>query len=204
MVGVGTVTENLSFEVDTWMNQDAEQGVNISGKVGGADLGELAFNNGPILLDGTTVSGTMEISWDPVYGASFSTTGLETNADFVNVPTGAFVGDSTFTFNISARVGGANQTLLIDNLYVTTEDPEAQLVNVTFNEDLTAASLFLEGLTRGQLYHVTGSVDGQNFFRFHESEFTADAPDLEVVQSVDVAFRRKLLLKVMEGPIPPE
>jgi len=51
---------------------------------------------------------------------------------------------------------------------------------------------------------VTGSVDGEAFFHFHDSEFTADARDLEIVQSVDVAFRRKLLLRVMGGPIPLE
>ncbi|MDP7107406.1 MAG: hypothetical protein QGH41_10030, partial [Roseibacillus sp.] len=88
-------------------------------------------------------------------------------------------------------------------------DPGARLVKVTFNADLTAATLFLEGLTPGELYHVIGTVDGEEFFHFHDSEFTADAPDLEVVQLVDVAFRRRLLLKVMagpvmEGPIPPQ
>ncbi len=51
---------------------------------------------------------------------------------------------------------------------------------------------------------MTGSVDEEEFFHFHDSEFTADARDLEVVQPVDVAFRRRLLLKVKEGPIPPE
>ncbi len=79
----------------------------------------------------------------------------------------------------------------------------ASVIAVSFSSDWSA-SLFLEGLTRGQLYHVTGSVDGEEFFHFHDSEFTADASDLEVVQPVDVASRRKLLLKVMEGPIPPQ
>ena len=51
---------------------------------------------------------------------------------------------------------------------------------------------------------VTGSVDEEEFFHFHDSEFTADARDLEIVQSVDVAFRRKLLLRVKGGPIPLE
>lgn len=118
-IGAGIATENLSFEVDTWMNLDGEQGVNISGNTGGADVGQLAFTNGPILLDGTTVSGTVEISWNPTDGASFTTTGLNTNADFVNIAT-TFVPADSHTFIISARVGGANQTLLIDNLLVTT------------------------------------------------------------------------------------
>jgi len=118
MAAVGSVTENLSFEIDTWMNIDAEQGVNIAEKVGGIDT-DLAFTNGPILLDGTTVSGTVTISWNPSDGASFTTTGLDTNADFVEVVT-SFAPDDDHTFIISARVGGANQTLLIDNLCITT------------------------------------------------------------------------------------
>ena len=37
----GQATENISFEVDTWQNFDAEQGVNISGVAGGIDLHNL-------------------------------------------------------------------------------------------------------------------------------------------------------------------
>ena len=84
-------TENVSFEVDTWQNGDTEQGVNISGLSGGVNLGELAFTNGTILDDGQTVSGTMEISWDPSLGASFKTTGLNTDADFENVEIPDFI-----------------------------------------------------------------------------------------------------------------
>ena len=120
MAGVGGVTENLSFEIDTWMNLDAEQGVNIGVKTGGAQQPDPAFTNGPILLDGTTVSGRVDIWWDPVNGATYTTTGLLTNANFVNVPTGAFTGDDNFLFGLSGRVGGANETKLIDNLWIHT------------------------------------------------------------------------------------
>ena len=72
------VTENLSFEVDTWMNGDPEQGVNISGLSNGLDVGQLAFTNGIILNDGQRVSGAIEVEWDPASGASFRTTGLQT------------------------------------------------------------------------------------------------------------------------------
>jgi len=113
----------------------------------------------------------------------------------------SWTGDGSGTDNPLTIVMDGNQTV---GAIFTQEirDPEARLVKVTFNEDLTAANLFLEWLTPGELYHVTGSVDGEEFFHFHDSEFTADARDLEVVQPVDVAFRRKLLLRVMEGPIP--
>ena len=126
-------TENLSFEIDTWQNGDAEQGVNISGLSGGADLGQLAFTNGVILDDGQTVSGTMEISWDPSLGASFRTTGLNTDADFENIEIPDFIPNDDHTFIISARVGGANQDLFIDNLNIVTgagdDDDEDGLPN---------------------------------------------------------------------------
>ena len=126
-------TENLSFEIDTWRNGDAEQGVNISGLSGGADLGQLAFTNGVILDDGQTVSGTVEISWDPSVGASFKTTGLNTDADFENVEVPDFIPSDDHTFIITARVGGANQDLFIDNLNIVTgggdDDDEDGLPN---------------------------------------------------------------------------
>lgn len=117
------VTENLSFEVDTWRNGDSEQGVNISGLSNGLDVGQLAFTNGIILNDGQRVSGTVEIEWNPESGASFRTTGLQTNADFTDVDTRAFTGDNLHTFIISARVGGANQDLFVDNLRINTGAP---------------------------------------------------------------------------------
>ena len=123
MAGRPGVTENLSFEVDTWRNNDAEQGVNISGLVNGDDVGQLAFTNGVILEDGSRKTGSMEIRWDPSKGATFLSTGLTTNADFTDVDTGAFVGDDGYNFIISARVGGANQDLFIDNLIITAGKP---------------------------------------------------------------------------------
>ncbi|MEC8906299.1 MAG: hypothetical protein VX407_04090, partial [Verrucomicrobiota bacterium] len=114
------VQENLSFEVDTWRNGDVEQGVNISGYSSGRELPQLAFTNGVILDDGQTVTGTVEISWYPGKGASFITTGLNTIADFEDVETGNFIASDDHTFIFSARVGGANQDLFIDNLIIET------------------------------------------------------------------------------------
>lgn len=116
--GIPIATNNISFEIDTWQNGSLEQGVNIAQIVSGVDS-DISFTNGVILNDGTTVSGLATMSWDPVNGASFSTTGLVTNANFVNVPT-TFAGSEAFLFGLSARVGGANQTTLVDNLVITT------------------------------------------------------------------------------------
>ncbi|MAC50486.1 MAG: hypothetical protein CMO45_09565, partial [Verrucomicrobiales bacterium] len=115
---LGGVTENLSFEVDTWRNGDSEQGLNISGVGEGSDLGQLAFENGIILEDGSRKEGTIEIQWNPQLGASFKTTGMTTNADFSDVDTSAFTASDDHNFIISARVGGANQDLFIDNLVI--------------------------------------------------------------------------------------
>ena len=119
----GHTANNISFEVDTWMNFDAEQGVNISGVLGGVDIQNQlgAFNNGPILNDGQRVTGTMTASYDAVAGTvSFVTTGLETNADFVSIDLGGATGDDAWNYGFSARVGGANQDLFLDNLVITT------------------------------------------------------------------------------------
>ena len=118
MAKVVALPRNLSFEVDTWMNTDTEQGVNIAEFTGGSD-NNLAFNNGSILADGTTVSGTATLIWDPVNGASFTTNGLLTDANFTNVAT-TFNANDTLNFGFSARVGGANETLLIDDLRIQT------------------------------------------------------------------------------------
>ncbi len=123
MAGRPGVTSNISFEVDTWMNFDAEQGVNISGVLDGVDIQNQlgAFNNGPILDDGQTVTGTMTASYNAAAGTvSFVTTGLNTNANFVDIDLQGAVGDDAWNFGFSARVGGANQDLFIDNLVITT------------------------------------------------------------------------------------
>ena len=116
------VTTNISFEVDTYNNGDPEQGVSISGVLNGTDPGNLAFTNGIILNDGQRVTGTITASYDATLGTvSFTTTGLNTNANFINVPLPAgAVGDDTFNFGFSARVGGANHDLFIDNLEIST------------------------------------------------------------------------------------
>ena len=91
----------------------------------GVSFGPRAFAKVVIMEDDSRKTGSVEIRWDPSKGATFYTTGLTTNADFTDVDTGAFVGDDGYTFNISARVGGANQDLFIDNLVITAGKPTA-------------------------------------------------------------------------------
>ncbi|NRB46022.1 MAG: hypothetical protein HRU47_14495, partial [Verrucomicrobiales bacterium] len=118
METIASVTDNLSFEIDTWRNGDAEQGVNIAEQTDGFK-NDVEFTNGVILDDGQRVEGTVEISYNPATGASFKTEGLNTNADFEDAVLTTFVGDNTFNFGISARVGGANEDLFIDNFVLS-------------------------------------------------------------------------------------
>lgn len=114
--------QHISFEVDTWRNGDVEQGVNIG--VNNSGHPGPAFTNGQILPDDGTVNGTATISWDPALGASFSTTGLDTNANFTNIATPGFTGDDAYVFAFSARTGGATEDLFIDNIVIITTIPE--------------------------------------------------------------------------------
>ena len=53
-----------------------------------------------------------------------STSDLVTNVNFANVAVPGFTGNESFLWAFAARTGGADQTLLIDNLVITTV-PEA-------------------------------------------------------------------------------
>lgn len=119
--GWPTITPLLSFEIDTYENGSPEVGVGIA--LNGADLPG-AFTNGNILEGTSTVTGVATLSWYPGVGASFTTTGLLTNADFSNIPL-VFVGDDAYTFAFAARTGGLNEEVLIDNLVITTGAPDA-------------------------------------------------------------------------------
>ncbi|MGY8686307.1 MAG: hypothetical protein ACKVHP_01005, partial [Verrucomicrobiales bacterium] len=57
------------------------------------------------------VSASATVGWDPVNGATFTTEGLRTNADFVNVATPGFTAEAGHGFSFLARVGGHNETV---------------------------------------------------------------------------------------------
>ena len=66
-------------------------------------------------------NGTVTIEYSP-NKASFNTTGLNVNANFNDIDLGGqdtFVPNDNYNFIISARVGGATETLDIDNLKIT-------------------------------------------------------------------------------------
>ena len=129
--GWGNV-DHVSFEMDTWNVNDTEHGYNIASNIGGVQSSpDHAFVNTSILTDGTTVSGSARISWDPTHGASMTVTGTAANVSFTNVAIPGFAPDDTYIFAFGARTGGAHETLLIDNLNITTVPEPATLLLAT-------------------------------------------------------------------------
>jgi hypothetical protein len=110
--GVG-ITPSISWIVDTWDNGiGGDQG--IRSKINGANDYTQFFAP---LADGGTLSQLVSLSWNPTNGMSLSLNG---NPVFTNRPTPAFTANNSFLFGFGARTGGASETVLIDNLNITT------------------------------------------------------------------------------------
>lgn len=142
--GWGAV-DHIAFEVDTWFVDDQvnqDPGPGISSNVGGTRT-QLAHTRGTVVPTGESRSGTATMTWDPVNGATFTTTGMDTNADYVNVAVPGFVGDDSYGFGISTRTGGHSETLIIDNVSIVTVPEPAALTLFGFAG--VAFGLFLLG-----------------------------------------------------------
>lgn len=134
MQGVPSVSENLSFEIDTWHNDTGDRSVAISSVNNGVATGDWASVRGnvidPVRYGNESRGGRMTISWAPDGSgggtANFTSEQLDgygvlRNApNFQNISTPNFEGNDNYTFNLSGRIGGANQDLIIDNLVITT------------------------------------------------------------------------------------
>lgn len=111
---------NLSFELDTWANGVGENGYNIAVQGAGVDTDVAALSTA-ILVDGGAINGMAVLSWDPGNGATMVIdTGGGPVPIFTNVATPGFTGLDSHSFAFSARTGGANETLTIDNIVITT------------------------------------------------------------------------------------
>jgi hypothetical protein len=119
--GPGTGTTYVAAMVDTWQNSAPADppDVGIATNIGAINT-VLADQNGIVISNNTSLSGTVSITYDPVNGLSFLTTGLNNNANFTNVALPGFVGNDAYNFALAARTGGATQDFLIDNLVITT------------------------------------------------------------------------------------
>ncbi|MEM7383617.1 MAG: LamG-like jellyroll fold domain-containing protein [Verrucomicrobiota bacterium] len=119
--GYGAATPHVSYQVDTWLwNDAAGQDAGVGIEVTGTEIAlTKATDDNANFQPNERVEASATMSWHPENGASFHTTGLRTNADFTNIPTGDFAAEAGYGFSFLARTGGHNETLLIDNLVVT-------------------------------------------------------------------------------------
>lgn len=116
---------SISWIVDTWDNAASDRG--IRSKINGVN--DFVLNFIP-LADGQTVATSINLSWNPANGMSLSIAALG-GPVFTNRPTGVgFVPTDGFVFGFGARTGGASETVLIDNIVITTV-PEPQSVALT-------------------------------------------------------------------------
>ena len=109
---------HVAFQVDTWMNGGGDNGLRIAGYPSGSEVVH-AQAAGNILNDNTTVTGRVVVAWNPVDGASMTTSGFLTNVNFTGVVVPGLVPSDANAFAFAARTGGAHQTVLIDNLTIS-------------------------------------------------------------------------------------
>ncbi|NJM39031.1 MAG: PEP-CTERM sorting domain-containing protein [Akkermansiaceae bacterium] len=127
--GWGVEVDHLYFSFDPLDNGDNEWGLAI----GGADgLNTYTFANMPGQLAGAeqNINAEVFISWDPIHGASFRTTGFNTNIDVSNILTPGITAADSNVFAFASRTGALTQTLLIDNLNIqSVPEPSAVLLS---------------------------------------------------------------------------
>jgi hypothetical protein len=111
---------SISWVVDTWDNGLSDRG--IRSKINGVN--DFVVNFIP-LADGQTVTSSITMSWDPTNGMSLSVSALG-GPVFTNRPTPGFVPSDSHLFGFGARTGGATETVLLDNIVITTI-PEPQI-----------------------------------------------------------------------------
>ncbi len=115
--GYGEGIPHVSFQIDTypWNGGDAGIGIEVAGiEVVRTD----AMNDTANVMPGELVVASVLASWDPANGVTFLTTGLRTNADFVNVPVDDFNPEASYGFSFLARTGGQTETVKIDSVEV--------------------------------------------------------------------------------------
>ncbi|MDE0596734.1 MAG: hypothetical protein OSB65_15965 [Roseibacillus sp.] len=198
---------SLSFVIDTWDN-GGEHGVNISSAVGGVKT-DHALNSGAPLNQQQTVTGTATISWNPTDGASFTTTGLSnaTDANFVNIPIPGFNATDEMIWAFGARTGGAHETILIDNLCITTESEDTYRFTVSSADD--GATLDFSWNSSGsEVYSIAstddpaGNPDPNSWSLVPGFENIAATPPLNLT-SIPKPAEALRLFKLIAAPVPP-
>jgi hypothetical protein len=105
---------SISWIVDTWDNGVNDRG--IRSKINGVN--DFVQNFIP-LADGQTITTSVLLTWSPTDGMSMEVPDLSGTV-FTNRPTPGFVPNDANLFGFGARTGNATETVLIDNLVITT------------------------------------------------------------------------------------
>lgn len=177
MAGRG-VSDNISFQVDTWQNGSNDWGYEIDTTKNGTNRTIKTKVTSPI-ADGETRQGTIFIEYNPNQGSSFKTTGLRGDIDWepssdstLSISSEYFAPNDGYTFNISARVGGATETLDIDNLVINAGQGATFYSFNGPETDLTVQSTYTSG---NNVQNVNaGTVDIPNYHTNLMSHFNSN------------------------------
>jgi hypothetical protein len=115
--GWGEGIDHLYFAFDTFDNGGGEWGL----KIGGANAtSEFTFTEvfGPLIGVEETANAQVILAWSPTTGASFRTTGFNTNINVSNIPTSGFIAEDANVFAFGARTGSLTETLSVDNINI--------------------------------------------------------------------------------------
>jgi hypothetical protein len=147
----------LSVEVDTYDNGAGEGGVNVATNTTAHP--DLTFIPGLPIIAGETRTGTVTIAWDGNAGTlSANITGLVNPVEIVDLSIPDFTADDSYIWAITARTGGAHETVLIDNMSVSTTTTDVH--NFVVSSDDNGASLDFEWNSfASEVYTVVSSTD---------------------------------------------
>ena len=153
----GTDIPWVSVEFDTYDNGAGEGGLNVA--TNNTTHPDLFFLQGRPVPNGGSLSGTATISWDGNAGTlSAYLTGLANPIEILDLEIPNFTADDSYIWAFSARTGGATETVLIDNLSITTTSPD--LHNFSVSSDDGGDTLDFEWNSyASEVYTVVSSTD---------------------------------------------
>lgn len=117
----------VAFAVDTWVNGGSpDRGIYASmrnkGEKNGRSLYYRPFNP---LGGASSITWNVRLEWDPAAGISMWVNG---KPEFVDIPTPGFSPDDGYIFKFTGATGAVSETVLLDNLKITTKGvPEVLL-----------------------------------------------------------------------------
>ena len=155
--GWGTDIPWISVEFDSYDNGAGEGGLNVA--TNNTVHPDLFFLQGRPVPNGGSLSGTATISWDGDAGTlSANLTGLANPIEIVDLEIPDFTADDSYIWAFSARTGGATETVLIDNLSITTTSPDPHNFSVS-SEDGGDTLDFQWNSYASEVYTVVSSTD---------------------------------------------